>query len=141
MILHVSLILSTGGRGWWYPSMHCRCNPSMPCSRGVCAIPACLAVGGYLLLGWGLLPLGACSQGGTCFRECLLWGRVCSQEGLLLGGVCSWGGVWRPPPKADGYSCGWYASYWNAFLYFQTLTLTLMSTFDVSWMKLQWIYV
>ena len=21
------------------------------------------------------------------------------------------------PPQADGYCCGWYASYWNAFLY------------------------
>ena len=21
-----------------------------------------------------------------------------------------------PPPPADGYCCGWYASYWNAFL-------------------------
>ena len=22
-----------------------------------------------------------------------------------------------PPPPADGYCCGWYASYWNAFLF------------------------
>ena len=35
-------------------------------------------------------------------------------------GVCS-GGVPAPrgetPPKADGYCCGRYASYWNAFLF------------------------
>ena len=31
-------------------------------------------------------------------------------------GACSGGGVWRPPPR-DGYCCGRYASYWNAFLF------------------------
>ena len=25
-----------------------------------------------------------------------------------------------PPPKADGYCCGWYVSYWNAFLLYFT---------------------
>ena len=59
--------------------------------------------------------------------------RVCPQGGMpALGGVCSWGvcsrggacsgggacsrGEWRPPSPLNGYCCGWYASYWNAFL-------------------------
>ena len=66
----------------------------------VCTIPACLAVG------------GVCSQGGACSR-----GRS-----ALGGGVCSGGRVPAPgghgdPPEADGYCCGRYASYWNAFLF------------------------
>ena len=40
-------------------------------------------------------------------------GGVC----LLPGGCLLRGRVWRPPPKADGYCCGRYASYWNAFLF------------------------
>ena len=37
--------------------------------------------------------------------------------GLLLGGVPTPRGVCRDPLKADGYCCGRYASYWNAFLF------------------------
>ena len=93
-----------GGGGWgWYPSMHCRWYPSMPCSRG-CAIPACLA-GGVPAPG-GCLVQGGCSGGGAWSGGCLLPG------GLLL--------VETPP---DGHCCGWYASYWNAFLFTWTLTL------------------
>ena len=47
------------------------------------------------------------------------WG-VCSQEeclvqGCLLGGVPGPGG--GDPSVTDGYCCGQYASYWNAFLF------------------------
>ena len=40
----------------------------------------------------------------------------------LEGGACSGGrGVWRPPPKKQmATCCGWYASYWNAFLLIKT---------------------
>ena len=58
-------------------------------------------------------------------RGCLLLGvsalgrrRVCSGEG---GGVCSRGCLLRGVPGGDppdGYCCGRYASYWNAFLFF-----------------------
>ena len=48
--------------------------------------------------------------------------------GLLRGGVCSrgsllpgWGFRNPPPPQADGYCCGRYASYWNAFLLFNSM--------------------
>ena len=44
---------------------------------------------------------GACSRGGVCSGG--------SAPGGLPGGV-------ETPPKADGYYCRRYASYWNAFL-------------------------
>ena len=78
-------------------------------------IPACLAgyqahtqVGSLGGSGWG--GLQAHTQGeveGDLARECLLPG------GWLLWGVCS-RGCGDPP---DGYCCGQYASYWNAFLF------------------------
>ena len=69
----------------------------------------------------GLLPGGCPVRGNVC----LVWGvpapgGVC----LLPGGACSggwvlgawpWGGAWWRPSR-DGYCCGRYASYWNAFL-------------------------
>ena len=68
--------------------------------QGVCGIPACIAGG-----------IPACLAGGCLLLGGLLWGEVCS-----WGGAWSWGwGVWWRPPS-DGYCCGRYASYWNAFL-------------------------
>ena len=92
MFLHVCVILFTGG---CYPSIHCRWYPSMPCSGGVCAIPAfiasgipaCLAAGGCLLLGGLLL-------GGVAFcYSLLLWSSVMAFwfGGLLIeGGLLVW---------------------------------------------------
>ena len=64
-------------------------------------------------------------------RVCLStgWRGICSPGGAWSGGgLLPWGvpapagegfapgwGVWRPPH--DGYCCGQYTSYWNAFLY------------------------
>ena len=61
---------------------------------------------------------GDLAGGGACS------GRVCSRG----GGACSWGGsarggVWRSP--RDGYCCGRYASYWNAFLFSIDFTLPI----------------
>ena len=64
----------------------------------------------------GLLPGGVCSWGvpapgvgGVCYRG------VSTPGGSALGGgPCSGGVPGGDPP--DGYCCGWYASYWNAFL-------------------------
>ena len=132
MFLHVSVNLFKGG--WWYPSMHCRC------------IPACLAVG---LWGGGWYPSMPCrfpgphprgssmvwpgavsrstprgvprptqgvsrpTPGGTCSRgRCLLQGVACSRGHLHRGGV--------EIPR-EGYCCGRYASYWNAFLFYRYL--------------------
>ena len=89
MFLHVSVILFTGG-GCAIPA----------CIAG--SISACLAAGGSAPR-VGLLPGEVSSQGGACSG----WGC------LLCGGE---GGV-ETPPKADGYCCGRYASYWNAFLF------------------------
>ena len=62
-------------------------------------------LGGGCLLWWG----GACSGG------CLLQGDASSRGGYLLPGcVCG-------DPR-DGYCCGRYASYWNAFLFVTSLT-------------------
>ena len=86
-----------------YPSMHCRWYPSMPCRRSRGGVPA---------LGMGSAPGGVCS-----------WGN------LLWGGVCSWGGGWHPHP--GGYCCGWYASYWNAFLFMVVIRVDV--TLDCVW--------
>ena len=48
-------------------------------------------------------------------RGCLLWGCLLQGVSAPGVGVCSQGGWWRP--TWDGYCCGWYASYWNAFLF------------------------
>ena len=100
-----------------YPSMHCRWYPSMPCSRG-CAIPACLAAGGVPAPGGCLLPGGACS-GGSAPRGC------------------------GDPLEADGYCCGRYASYWNAFLF--TMVFWYISPiwpidyFALKWWRWSWV--
>ena len=153
MFLHVSVILSTWGGGW-YPSMHCRWYPSMPCSRSPGGgIPACLAgfqthtQGGS----WDGSGQGRGSPGpqprGKLWR---IWGGL--QAHIQRG---SWGGsgqggfpgphprgklrgIWprgvsRPTPRGvypsmhwgrpplNGYCCGRYASYWNAFLCYKIM--------------------
>ena len=90
-------------------------------------------------LGQGNIFIGVCQE-------------FCSRGG---GGVCSRGGAWwRFPP--DGYCCGRYASYWNAFLYckydalsvkvfshvmFACLRLRFSLIFAVSLMKMQTVSV
>ena len=71
---------------------------------GGCAIPACI-VGG----------IPACLAAG-------LRGGACCSRGSAPGGVCSRGDAWWRPPR-DGYCCGRYASYWNAFLSSNVWTL------------------
>ena len=101
-------------------------------------IPACLAGGIPACLAVGLLG-GGVSQHALQFSRPTPGGGV---EGSGLGGVSkptpwgglqahtlgglqahAWGRVSRPTPGGcipdppDGYCCGWYASYWNAFLF------------------------
>ena len=70
-----------------------------------------------LMSGGGVPPPreGVCSQGvpdpgGSAPRGSVLWG-VCSQ------GVCSGRGCLVETAPRDGYCCGRYASYWNAFMF------------------------
>ena len=85
-----------------YPSMHCRWYPSMSCSAG-----------GWLLQSRVPALEGVCSRGVPALGGCLLWG-------VLIPGGC----METPLPKADGYCCGRYASYWNAFWFlYQHITV------------------
>ena len=68
---------------------------------------------------WLSVHKGVHAPGGSAPGGCLLGGGACSGKGvpalggLLPGGTCS-GGCGDTP--RDGYCCGRYASYWNAFL-------------------------
>ena len=62
---------------------------------------------GVVLGGWGVSAPGGVSGPGGC---------------LVVGdGVWSWGPGGYPPQ--DGYCCGRYASYWNAFLFEYTIRI------------------
>ena len=71
--------------------------------------------GGYLVPG-DLLTGGACSRWGVCSGGVPAPGVPPSWGCLFLGGACSRGVPGGDPP--DGYCCGRYASYWNAFSFF-----------------------
>ena len=48
-----------------------------------------------------------------------MFSGVCLSTGGVMpapGGACSRSGVPVGEPLQDGHCCGWYASYWNAFL-------------------------
>ena len=125
MFLQVSVCPQAG----WYPSMPCRWYPSMPCSRSPWGVPA----------HGGACSQGACSQGvpapggGACSQMggCLLPGGTCSWWVPIPGDACSGGClllgrvVVETPLPADGYCCGRYAFYRNAFLCFKIKTLLL----------------
>ena len=76
-----------------------------------------LFTGGCLVLG-GACPGGSGSGGSACYQRGSGPGGSGSGGGgcLLLGGVWSQG-VPGGDPLPDGYCCGRYASYWNAFLF------------------------
>ena len=110
------MILFTGG---CYPSMHCRCYPSMPCSRSLgggwypsmpCRFPGPHPRGKFRGI-WSRPTAKGEVEGDLARGGCLLWGVP------VPGGSAPGGSVWRPPSSPDGYCCGRYASYWNAFLF------------------------
>ena len=75
-----------------------------------------------LLMGRGCLLRRVSAPGvsapGGCVSApggCLLPGSVCSKGGVCSGGCLLGGGLVETP--RDGYCCGRYASYWNAFLF------------------------
>ena len=65
---------------------------------------------------WGCLLWGVPALGGACSGE-----GACSKGVPALGGACSRG--CGDPPTNDGYCCGRYASYWNAFLFHKVFSL------------------
>ena len=75
-------------------------------------------------------PRGVPDPGGAwSWGDCLVLGG-CLVPGLYLvpGGARSWGDgipacAEADPPGRDGYCCGRYASYWNAFLLLATFHL------------------
>ena len=97
--------------------------PGRPLSRG------CLCLGAF--------PLGSLSRGGGVFvqGEVYVWGsvqRVSLSRGLCPGGSLSGRVSVRETPRT--VTSAWYASYWNAFLFYiifpsMCLYCTEMSSF------------
>ena len=73
-----------------------------------------------LFTGWGCYPSMHCR-----WYPSIPCSRSPERGGSAPGGFCSWGGgcLVETPPR-DGYCCGRYASYWNAFLFFSVCTQT-----------------
>ena len=76
------------------------------------------------MLGQGYIFTAVCdsvNRGVPPPGGCLLLGGSASSWGgaSSRGSASSRGGCWRPP--RDGYCCGRYASYWNAFLFYLSL--------------------
>ena len=64
-------------------------------------------------MGQGNIFIGVCQE--FCSQGCLLPGGAWSRGGVCSGGGTGPRGVYGGDPP-DGYCCGRYASYWNAFL-------------------------
>ena len=107
---------SLGGSGWGSPGPHpggkLRGIWSRPTPKGEVE---------------GDLARGVSALGGACSTGCLLW------EGLSAPGwgVSAPGGLWRPPH--DGYCCGQYISYWNAFLFIMYFAVSESSHLVFNW--------
>ena len=94
------------------------------CSRGVCSgVCSSVCSGGGGVPGGDEAPTPApggvwsgrvpAPRGSVCSRGCLLWG--------VPGG---------DPP--NGYCCGRYASYWNAFLFLRNFNLSVFNYYKNS---------
>ena len=71
-------------------------------------------------LGQGYMFTGVCLSTGGCACSGGVSAPVVPVPGecLLPGGCLLWGGgLVETPDPPDGYCCGQYASYWNAFLF------------------------
>ena len=63
----------------------------------------------------GFLSSGVSVRGGFLSREGFCPGRVSVQGWSLSGGLCPEGSLSGRSP--DTVTCGWYTSYWNAYLF------------------------
>ena len=112
IFLHLFVILFTGEGAW---SQGGPGPGGVPAPRG--EVP-----------GWGVCSQGGCLVSGGCLLPGGAWS---------LGGCLVLGGAWWRPP--DGYCCGWYASYWNAFLLCKILLLVRICQ-DLDSTELTWIF-
>ena len=88
-----------GGRVWRRRA--CIVKGGVCREGGMCGEGVCMAKGGM----WG--KEGACMANGAC---------IVKERACVMKGGCVWqrrGHGWR-----GGHCNGWYASYWNAFLWF-----------------------
>ena len=116
IFLHLSVILFTGGvvsqHALQVVSQHALQQVSggggggIPCS----GIPACIAGGGLQTHTWGDLQAHIRGQGSPGPHPGGL--QAHTWEGGLCIPACT-----EATPPMDGYCSGWYASYWNAFLF------------------------
>ena len=128
-----NLGLSTGGGGW-YPSMHCSGFPACLATGGlqahtwegggcVCCKMCMLEKSGNFVSPekWEHWSVHRGGGEGVVSQHAL---QVVSQHALQQGGSpgphLGRGGVSQhalrqTPPPVDGYCCGQYTSYWNAF--------------------------
>ena len=111
-----------GGPAWWEACMvggHVWQGACMArgCARRGVDSRGCGDVGGVGGV-WGACMARGCMAGGMCGR-----GRVCV-EGVCMVGACMAGGVSGIGACVAGETAtaaGWYASYWNAFLFCRKL--------------------
>ena len=114
--------------------------PATKLRQGNVFTPVCHSV-----LGWGIsvpaciigqMTRGVSVQGGICPGGSLSRG-ISVREGLCPGGLCPGGSLSREVSVQEGLcperppgqrslprlvTCGWYASYWNAFLFVNILS-------------------
>ena len=120
MFLHLSVILLGGGHACMAGGHACMAGGM--CGRG------CVWQG-------GMHGRGHAWHGGVCGREACMSGGMCCRGACMAGG-CAWvGGMHgrgacmpHMPPDTMRYGQsmrGWYASYWNAFLFTCASVLSL----------------
>ena len=96
---------------------YCLLPPANEVRGKVICLQVCVCPQGGCLVPGGVWSQGVPGPGGAWSWGCLVPG-VPDLGGCLVPGGCLVGGLVETPP--DGYCCGRYASYWNAFLLCQT---------------------
>ena len=108
---------------------NCTCMSFLPPANEVCEGYVFTRVCHSVHEGWCLLPEGGACSGGGCLL--LPGGRRSSPREVPApwGGrvpALVRGGVFCCMPPPDGYCCGRYASYWNAFFSHKIFTCMLL---------------
>ena len=124
-VLHVSVTLSMGGGGGWYPNMHSRWYPSMPCSSGgwypsmhsrwYPSMPCSRGVSRPTPRGVSRPTLGGVSRPTPRGLQAHTQGRGLQAHTRGRGCIQACTEADLPLPM-DGHCPGRHVSYWNAFL-------------------------